>query len=204
MLYVPCALTPAATEIFLYCLEIAADLACADTPDDMWTTAYPRVAQCFSRQQARQVWLDLRDTLQQPQTYVPTTYHWLLMYECLSCHIEYLNDDPEPQIIAALKASRVARDTAYLAFPRGRYGRERLSIDFEAFIGMYFWDTDFLLHASTYAQLGSSAKRQLGFRADLFGVVSGLLPHPAELVLQPLEEAEAPGPEGEAGHGELS
>jgi hypothetical protein len=69
---------------------------------------------------------------------------------------------------------------------------------------MYFWDTDVLLDASTYAQLGSSAKQQLGFRADLFGVVSGLLPHPAELVLQPLEEAEAPGPEGEAGHWELS
>ena len=69
---------------------------------------------------------------------------------------------------------------------------------------MYFWDTDFLLEASTYEQLGSSTKRQLGFRADLFGVVSGLRPHPAELVLQPLEEAEAPGPEGEAGHGELS
>jgi hypothetical protein len=69
---------------------------------------------------------------------------------------------------------------------------------------MYFWGTDFLLDASTYAQLGASAKQQLGFCADLFGVVSGLLPHPAELVLQPLEEAEAPGPESEAGHGERS
>jgi hypothetical protein len=126
------------------------------------------------------------------------------MYECLSCHIEYLNDDPEPQIIAALKASRVAQDTAYLAFPRGRYGRERLSIDFEAFIGMYFWDTDFLLEASTYEQLGAPVKQQLGFRADLFGVVSGLLPHPAELVLKTVEEVEATGPEGEDGHGELS
>jgi hypothetical protein len=138
MLSVPCALTPAATEIFLYCLEIAADLACADTSDDMWATAYPRVAQCFSRPRARQVWLDLRDKLQQPQTYVLTTYHWLLMYECLSCHIEYLNDAPEPQVVAALKALRVPQDAAYLAFPRGRHGRERLSIDFEAFIDTYF------------------------------------------------------------------
>jgi hypothetical protein len=148
--------------------------------------------------------LDLLDKLRQPQTYVPTTYHWQLMYECLACHIEYLNDDPEPQIITALKASRVPQDTAYLAFSRGRHGRERLSIDFEAFLGMYFWDTDFLLDASTYEQPGASAKQQLGFQADLFGVLSGLLPHPAELVLPPLEEAEAPGPEGEAGHGELS
>jgi hypothetical protein len=204
MLHVPCALTPAATEIFLYGLEVAADLACADTPDDVWAMAYPRAAQCFSRQRAREVLLDLRDKLHQPQTYVPTTYHWLLIYECLSFHIECLNDDPGPQVVAALKASQVAQDAAYLAFPRDGHGREGVSIDFEAFLDMYFWDIDFLLDASTYEQLGASAKQQLGYRADVFGVVSGLLPHPAELVLKTVEEVEATGPEGEEGHGELS
>jgi hypothetical protein len=79
-----------------------------------------------------------------------------------------------------------------------------VSIDFEAFVDTYFWDTDFLLEASTYEQLGASVKQQLGFRADVFGVLSGLLPHPAELVLQTIEEDEAPGPEGEEGHGERS
>jgi hypothetical protein len=203
MLYVPCALTPVATEILLYCLELAADLACADTPDTVWAMAYPRIAQCFPRQQAHEVLLDLCDKLRQPQTYVPTPYHWLLMYECLSFHIECLNDAPEPQVIAALKVSQAAQDAAYLAFPRDSHGREGVSIDFEAFVDTYFWDTDFLLDASTYAQLGASVKRQLGFRADLFGVVSGLLPHPAELVLKTVEEVEATGPEGEDGHGEL-
>jgi hypothetical protein len=204
MLYVPCALTPAATEIFLYCLEIAADLACADTPDEVWAMAYPRVAQCFPRQQAREVWLDLRDKLRQPQTYVPTTYHWLLLYECLSFHIECLNDAPGPQVLAALKASQAAQDAAYLAFPRDRHRREGVSIDFEAFIDRYFWDIDFLLEASTYAQLGAAAKQQLGYRADLFGVVSGLRPHPAELALKTVEEVEATEPEGGAGYGKLS
>jgi hypothetical protein len=47
-------------------------------------------------------------------------------------------------------------------------------------------------------------KQQLGFRADVFGVVSGLRSHPAERVLQTVEEVEASGPEGEDGHGELS
>jgi hypothetical protein len=204
MLYTSCALTLAATEIFVYCLEIAADLTRAETPDDAWAMAYPRSARCFPRQQACAVLLDLRDKLRQPQTYVPTTYHWLLMYECLSYHIECLNDAPGPQVIAALKASQVAQDAAYLAFPRDRHGREGVSIDFEAFVDTYFWDTDFLLEASTYEQLGASVKQQLGFRADVFGVLSGLLPHPAELVLQTIEEAEAPGPEGEEGHGERS
>ena len=98
----------------------------------------------------------------------------------------------------------MARDAAYLAVPRARHGRERLSIDFEACICLYFWDTDVLLDASTYEQLGAVAKQQLGFRAAVFGVVSGLLPHPAERVLQPLAEAEAPEPAGEAGHEEFS
>ena len=204
MLSVPCALTPAATAILLDCLEIAADLAGADTPDEVWAMAYPRVAQCFPRPQACAVLLDLRDKLRQPQTYVPTTYHWQLMYECLACHIECLNDAPWPPIVDALKALRVPQDAAYLAFSRAGHGRERVAIDFEAFIGRYFWDTDFLLDASTYEQLGAAAKQQLGFRADVFGVLSGLLAHPAELVLQTIEETEAPGPEGEEGHGELS
>ena len=204
MLYVPCALTPAATEIFLYSLEIAADLACADTSDDMWATAYPRVAQCFSRQRVRQVLLELRDKLQQPQTYVPTTYHWLLIYECLHFHIEDLNDAPEPQVIAALTASRVPQDAAYLACPRDKQGREGVSIDFEACIDMYFWDIDVLLEVSTSAQLGAAAKQQLGFRADVVGVVSGLLAHPAELALKTVEEIEATEPEGGAGSGKLA
>jgi hypothetical protein len=170
----------------------------------MWATAYPCVAQCFSRQRARQGLRDLRDTLPQPQTYVPTTYHWLLIYECLSFHIESLNDAPAPQVVAALKASRVAQDAAYLAFPRDRHGREGVSIAFAACIDMYFWDIDFLLEASTYEQLGAPVKQQLGYRADVFGVLSGLRPHPAELALKTVEEVEATEPEGEAGYGKLS
>jgi hypothetical protein len=204
MLYVSSALTPAATEIFLHCLEMSVDLTHADTPESAWAMACPRSAQCLPRQRAREVLLDLLDKLRQPQTYVPTTYHWQLMYECLACHIEYLNDAAEPQVVAALKASRVPQDAAYLAFPRDRYGQEGVSIDFEAFIDMYFWDIDFLLDASTYAQLGAAAKQQLGFRADVFGVLSGLLPHPAELALKTVEEIEATEPEGGADDGKRS
>jgi hypothetical protein len=79
-----------------------------------------------------------------------------------------------------------------------------VSIDCEAFIEVYCWDTDFLLEASIYEQLGAPARQQLGYRADGFGVLSGLLPHPAELGLKTVEEVEATEPEGGAGHGELS
>ena len=166
--------------------------------------AYPRSARCLPRQRAREVLLDLLDKLRQPQTYVPTTYHWLLIYECLHFHIECLNDAPGLHAVDALKASRVPQDAAYLAFPHNGPGREGVSIDFEAFIDVYFWDIDFLLDPSTYEQLGAPARQQLGYRADLFGVVSGLLPHPIELVLKTVEEVEATGAAFEEGHGELS
>jgi hypothetical protein len=38
----------------------------------------------------------------------------------------------------------------------------------------------------------------------LFGVLSGLLPHPAELELKTVEEIEATDPEAEAGNGDRS
>jgi hypothetical protein len=38
----------------------------------------------------------------------------------------------------------------------------------------------------------------------VFGVLSGLLPHPAELALKTLEEVEATDPEGGAGYRKLS
>jgi hypothetical protein len=37
----------------------------------------------------------------------------------------------------------------------------------------------------------------------LFGVLSGLPPHPTELILQTVDEVEAAEPEGDDGDGEL-
>jgi hypothetical protein len=185
-------------------VEIAADLVCADPSDAMWATAYPRVAQGFSRQRVRQVLLELRDTLQPPQTSVPPTSHGRLLAECLSCHIEDRNDAPAPQVITALKAARVAQDAASRAWPRVRQGRERVSIDFAAFLDMYCWDIDVLIEASTYAQLGAATKQPLGDRADGCGGLSGRLPHPAARALQTVEEVETTEPGGGAGAEKLS
>jgi len=87
MLHFPGPLTPAATALLQYCLEISADLVRLDPSDDMWAMAYPRSATCLTRDQACEVLRDLLDTLQRPQTYVPTTYHWLVMYELSLIHI---------------------------------------------------------------------------------------------------------------------
>jgi hypothetical protein len=88
------ALTPAATELVVSGLEIAADVVIdIDSPDE-WRAAYPLLATCFTPVLARATLLDLVAKLRLPETYVPTEYHWLLLYECLKALIEVLNDDP--------------------------------------------------------------------------------------------------------------
>lgn len=175
----------------------------AGTLGDEWAITYPLSAKCLTRQRAREALLDLLEKLRLPQDYVPTSYHWLLMYECLQMQIECFNDDPWPEFVQRLKASPDPQDTAYLDFSPDPQGQERVSIDFEAFIDVYFWDTDFLLDPSIFYQLGVPSRQQLGYRADLFGVLSGLPPHPAELVLKTVDEFEATGSEGEDGNGDL-
>jgi hypothetical protein len=203
MLHFSTPLTPAATELLISCLEFSTDMARSDTLGDEWAIAYPLSAKCFTRQRAREVLLDLVDKVRLPQTYVPTSYHWLLLYECLQMQIECLNDDMWPDFVNSLKTARDGQDAAYFRFPRAAQGVEGFWVDFEAFIDVYFWDTDFLLDPSTYYRLGAPSRNQLGYRADLFGVLSGLPPHPTELILQTVDEVEAAEPEGDDGDGEL-
>jgi hypothetical protein len=192
-------LTAAATEILRCCLEMSADLAHDDALGDEWALTYPLSARCLTAERARETLLDLLDKLSRPELYVPTTYHELLMYECLEIEIACFNDGLLPGLFETLKGLAEPRDAAYLHFPPKSQGQEGGSIDFDAFIDAYFWDTDFLLDPSTFEQMGARLKQRLGYRADLFGVLSGLLPHPAELVLKRHDASETTTPEREAG-----
>ena len=119
---------------------------------------------------------------------MPTDYHWLLMYECLQIQIEALNDMLIPDLITQLTALATAQDTLYLTLPTRSKGGAGFSIDFDALVDMYFWDTDFLLDAEQFARLTPDAKANLGFSPSAFGVTQGLAPHPDELVLRRSEE----------------
>jgi hypothetical protein len=119
---------------------------------------------------------------------VPTDYHWLLMYECLQGQIAALNDDPLSPLVNLLTALATAQDALYLTLPARSEGSAGFSIDFDALVDMYFWDTDFLLDAEHFAQLEPDAKASLGFSPSVFGVIQGLAPHPDELVLRRAEE----------------
>jgi hypothetical protein len=182
-------LTPAAREIIVYCLEISADEILDLYEDDAaWATAYPLSSACFTRELARRVLRDLLDRLDAPEWYVPTDYHWLLIYECLKEQIALFNDAPVPSVVKRLRSLANEQDTAYLHLPNRPRGTAGVWMGFDEFIEVYFWDTDFLTDAGTIADLTPEAKPQLGFSREAFGVTHGLMPHPDELRLKPWQE----------------
>jgi len=188
MLRFPSPLTAAATELVIACLEIAADMAVDFDPPEAWRDVYPLSAECFTSELARETLLDLVGKLRLPEAYVPTEYHWLLMYECLKVQIEVLNDLPLPALVAQLTTLATVHDALYLSLPSRAKGVEGFYIDFGALIDTYFWDTDFLMDAESFARLSAEAKTMLGFSPSVFGVTQGLAPHPEELVLRRAEE----------------
>lgn len=188
MLHFPSPLTAAATEIVISCLEIAADMAVDFDPPEAWRDVYPLSAECFTPELARETLLDLLVKLRLPEAYVPTEYHWLLMYECLQVQIKVLNDVPLPSLVAQLTTLATAHDALYLSLPARDQEIEGFHIDVEALIDTYFWDTDFLMDAESFARLSAEAKTKLGFSPSVFGVTQGLAPHPEELVLRRAEE----------------
>jgi len=188
MLRFPCPLTAAATEIFVSCLELSSDMVIDIEPPDAWRDAYPLSATCFTRELARATLLDLLAKLRLPEEYVPTEYHWLLLYECLEVQIEVLNDMPLSLLVAQLKPLATMEDAIYLSLPTHARGVAGFHIDFDALIDAYFWDTDFLMDAELFSRLDPAAKANLGLSASVFGVVQGLSPHPDELVLRRSEE----------------
>jgi hypothetical protein len=159
-------LTPAAREILIYCLEVAADeMVDLYEDDEAWAAAYPLSSACFSRELARRTLLDVLDKLDAPELYGPTDYHWLLMYECLKDHMALFNDAPVPSVVKRLRTLANEQDTAYLHLPQRSRGTAGLWLGFDEFIEVYFWDADFLTDAGTFAELSPEAKQQLGFRA---------------------------------------
>ena len=183
-------LTPAATAIFVMCLDLASDEVIDVDRPDAWQEAYPLSATCFTPELARATLVDLVAKLRLPEEYVPTDYHWLLMYECLQGQIERLNEDPLSPLVNLLTTLATAQDALYLTLPTRSKDVAGFSIDFDALVDMYFWDTDFLLDAEQFARLEPDAKASLGFSPSVFGVVQGLAPHPDELVLRRAAEDE--------------
>jgi len=156
-------LTAAAREIVVSGLEVAADeiVDLYYEDNEAWAAAYPLASACFTRELARHVLLDMLEKLDAPELYMPTDYHWLLMYECLKEHIALFNDGPVPSVVKRLQALASDQDTVYLHLPKRSRGMAGVWIDFDEFIEVHFWDTDFLTDAGLWDHLAPEAKQQL-------------------------------------------
>jgi hypothetical protein len=178
-------LTAAAREIMVYGLEVAADeIVDLYADHESWATAYPLASACFTNELARSALLDVLEKLDAPDLYMPTDYHWLLIYECLKEQIALFNDVPVPSIVTRLRTLASNQDTAYLHLPQQSRGTAGVWIDFDEFIEVYFWDTDFLTDVGLFDNLTAEAKEYLGVSGEVFGVTHALTPHPDELILK--------------------
>lgn len=173
MLRFPSPLTAAATEMFVSCLEMVSDVVVDLDHPEAWHDMCPLSAACFTPTLARKTLADLLDKLRLPEEYVPTEYHWLLMYECLKVMIEVLNDHALPSLVAQLTTLATAQDALYLSLPLRAKAIVRCHIDFDALVDTYFWDRDVLMDAEHFAQLDADAKARLGVSPSVFGVVQG-------------------------------
>lgn len=103
---------------------------------------------------------------QSPLLYMPTDYHFLILYDVLSQKIDIHNDTVSDGVLSSNGPVLVGE------------------IDFDWTIDLYFWDEDFLLDPDIMNLLPMEQKKQLGFTDETFGVVNRLKPHPDELVLK--------------------
>lgn len=122
----------------------------------------------------------LSDAHHSPKVFMPTDYHFLILYEILEWFIEIYNDDP----------SAVGS--------RGSFAGVRVGqIDLGGVLDTYFWDTDFLFDADALNALSGTGKEMMGFRDATFGAVNKLAPHDDELALEEREpDSLDPAPEG--------
>jgi hypothetical protein len=185
MLRFPTPLSAVAREIIVYCLEVSTDeIVDLYEEYETWAALYPLSSTCFIPDQAYKTLLDLLEKLDAPEQYVPTDYHWLLMYESLQAQITVFNDEPVPSVVKRLRTLANDQDTSYLRLPSRSTRTGGVAIDVGQFIDMYFWDTDFLMDAQMFSDLTPEAKQQLGFNEEVFGVTQGFALHPDELVLK--------------------
>ena len=139
-----------------------------DDDDEAWRNWQPMVARFFSPQAVVEQLDRLLTASEDHQLYQITDYHWLLIYNCLGRICEIHND------FAAQDPSGTCLVGPY----------EIGSIDFDAIVDDFFWDTDFLMD-DTLLDVSSERRHQLGVSPETFGIAAGLLPHPSELEIRP-------------------
>jgi hypothetical protein len=146
-----------AIEDMICYVEMDDDLA---DREDALSAYMPRTSELFDAKGAMDQLRALRECLNSDKLYMPTDYHWLLLYECLRSYCAYFNDERVGDLYEVHKIE---------------------SIDFSWLIGHYFWDTDFL--NDDIPNVPMEVRKMMGISSETFGLTAGLKPHPDELVL---------------------
>lgn len=157
-------------------LEISVDMlrdAVAGQADEEWAMAAytEQTRSLFTSQELLAELEKLLAAHRSPKLYMPTDYHFLILYEVLSQQIDPHND--------ALVAGKEPREFGGMSFGR---------IDFDALLDEFFWDTDFLLDPEHLDRLPEESHESMGLNAEAFGVTHGLRAHPLELELEEVDE----------------
>lgn len=126
-----------------------------------------------------------------PKTFLPTPYHFLILYEVLETFVDIRNDTRRDALLDGV-------EDLWAAFG----GVAIKDIDFDGLLDAYFIDLDFLFDPKVLNGLTEAGREMLGFKEQVFGVVNGLPPHPEELQLLECEPPDPPArPLFKAGEG---
>lgn len=132
--------------------------------DEYYADGYPDLAPLFRRRQLVRI-IDrlLKASREEGRWYRLTDYHWLVLYVCLQTYCDLHNDG------ATATGDKV-----------GPYEIER--IDFDALVGQFFFDTDFLM-GPALLEAEEQAPGQFGHTRQAWRIAAGLKPEPKDLRL---------------------
>jgi hypothetical protein len=137
-----------------------------------WPVTEPMIARFFDPPTAVRLIERLLAASRDTQLYQLTDYHWLIIYRCLETFCDLHND-------------KAATDPSGRAVV-GPYSIG--SIDFDAIVDRFFWDTDFLMGPELLELSADQRRGQLGFSDEAFSIAVGLKPHPSELEIRPVAD----------------
>ncbi len=143
----------------------------SDEPDEIMDSHIEQVGEMFDAPTLLMTLEKLLEAHQAPGLYMPTDYHFLVLYDVLELTIDLHND------LVVEEAS-----------PQKIGGSLLGEINFDWIADYYFWDLDFLSSPQDMNNLSSDAKRIIGFSKETFGVVNRMAPHPEELELKLVNE----------------
>lgn len=146
----------------------------------MFENLMPLAGKVFSAETALNTLKRMHACHKRPGLYSMNDYHFLLLYDTLQHFCEIHND------MVRLADTDREKDKASKI---GAYHIER--IEFDDVVGIYFFDTDFLLDSDTILELGLDRRKALGINDEAFGISQGLAPHPEELKIKVLKNEKA-------------